>query len=76
MNAGKPSPKHSSHTPIIESARRTLLKPFRFFATGEDKPLLSDQREIDRLYKRYRIAVMTWITLGYGVAYTCRLGLY
>jgi OPA family sugar phosphate sensor protein UhpC-like MFS transporter len=47
----------------------------RFFATGEARPLLRDQREIDRLYRRNRIAVMLSITLGYGIAYTCRLGL-
>lgn len=47
----------------------------RYFATGPDRPLLSDQQEIDRLYRRKRIAIMTWITLGYGIAYTCRLGL-
>ncbi len=47
----------------------------RRFATGEDKPLLTDQREIDRLYRWNRISVMASITLGYGIAYTCRLGL-
>ena len=38
----------------------------RHFATGEDKPLLTDQREIDRLYRWNRISVMASITLGYG----------
>ena len=52
-----------------------MNNPFRFFATGADKPLLRDKRQIDRLYRRNRIAVMTSITLGYGVAYTCRIGL-
>jgi OPA family sugar phosphate sensor protein UhpC-like MFS transporter len=47
----------------------------RFFAAGEDKPLLHDTAQIDRLYRRHRIRVMLAITLGYGVAYTCRLGL-
>ena len=46
-----------------------------FFATGKDRPLLTDAKEIDRLYKRKRIFVMTAITLGYGIAYMCRLGL-
>ncbi|MBM3852430.1 MAG: MFS transporter [Verrucomicrobia bacterium] len=46
-----------------------------FFASGADRPPLSDRTEVDRLYRRYRIAVMTTITLGYGIAYTCRLGL-
>jgi OPA family sugar phosphate sensor protein UhpC-like MFS transporter len=47
----------------------------RYFAAGEDRPRLSDQSLIDRLYRRNRIAVMSSITLGYGIAYTCRLGL-
>lgn len=75
MDAGKPISERGNKTPAAVMVKRVALSPLRFFATGEDKPLLSDQREIDRLYKRYRISVMTWITLGYGVAYTCRLGL-
>ena len=47
----------------------------KFFATGADRPVLADKEEIDRLYHRHRLAVMTTITLGYGIAYTCRLGL-
>jgi MFS transporter, OPA family, sugar phosphate sensor protein UhpC len=47
----------------------------RFFATGEDRPLLTDTKQIDRLYRRNRVFVMTAITLGYGIAYMCRLGL-
>ncbi len=47
----------------------------KFFAVGEDKPLLEDQQETDSLYKRSRISVMLAITIGYGIAYTCRLGL-
>ncbi len=52
-----------------------MNKLLRYFAAGQDAPPLSNKSEIDRLYKRNRIAVMTSITLGYGVAYTCRLGL-
>ena len=48
---------------------------FRFFATGEDQPLLSDTREVDRIYKRNRKLILLAITVGYGIAYTCRLGL-
>jgi MFS transporter, OPA family, sugar phosphate sensor protein UhpC len=47
----------------------------RFFATGPDQPLRQDPREIDRLYRKCRIQVMLAITIGYGIAYTCRLGL-
>ena len=54
----------------------TLINRFiRFFASGEDKPLLTDQAEIDRRYRRHRLSVIFTITLGYGIAYTCRLGL-
>ena len=48
---------------------------FRFFAAGRDKPLIVDQGQIDRQYRRHRLAVIVAITLGYGIAYTCRLGL-
>jgi OPA family sugar phosphate sensor protein UhpC-like MFS transporter len=47
----------------------------RFYAVSEDKPLLEDKQEVDRLYKRFRVSVMLAITIGYGIAYTCRLGL-
>ena len=52
-----------------------MKNPFRFFTTGEDKPLLESQYEIDTLYKRYRLTIMLAITIGYGFAYTCRLAL-
>jgi OPA family sugar phosphate sensor protein UhpC-like MFS transporter len=47
----------------------------RFFAAGEDRPLIVDQGQIDRRYRRHRLAVILAMTLGYGIAYTCRLGL-
>jgi OPA family sugar phosphate sensor protein UhpC-like MFS transporter len=52
-----------------------MINPFRFWRTGKDKPLIQDQTEIDRLYKRNRISIMLAITLGYGFGYTCRLAL-
>lgn len=52
-----------------------MINPLRFFATGKDKPLIDDPQRIDKQYKRYRLSVMLTITLGYGFAYTCRLGL-
>ena len=51
------------------------MNPFRFLATGADKPLIEDQGVIDRLYKRHRVRIMLAITIGYGLAYTCRLAL-
>jgi OPA family sugar phosphate sensor protein UhpC-like MFS transporter len=47
----------------------------RVFAAGKDKPLLDDPAQIDHLYRRYRFSIMTATTLGYGLSYTCRLGL-
>lgn len=52
-----------------------MKNPLRFFATGENKPLLADKQLIDRLYRRNRLSIMMAITLCYGIAYTCRLGL-
>jgi MFS transporter, OPA family, sugar phosphate sensor protein UhpC len=48
---------------------------FAWLATGPDAPLVSDQSEIDRLYRRHRLRIMFAITIGYGIAYTCRLAL-
>ena len=48
---------------------------FQFFATGKDQPLLSNKQDIDRIYKRNRKLLLLAITVGYGIAYTCRLGL-
>lgn len=47
----------------------------QFFAKDEDKPLLQDPRQIDSLYKKYRMTVLLTTTLGYMFYYTCRLGL-
>lgn len=52
-----------------------MANPIRFFAAGEDSAPLTDAGKIDRLYRRNRISIMLAITLGYGIAYTCRLGL-
>lgn len=47
----------------------------KFFASGQDAPLIEDQSRVDALYKRHRWRIMVAITFGYGVAYTCRLAL-
>jgi OPA family sugar phosphate sensor protein UhpC-like MFS transporter len=46
-----------------------------FFSTGPDRPLLTNSAEVDRLYRRHRLRIMLAITVGYGIAYTCRLAL-
>lgn len=45
-----------------------------FFKTGEDKPLLNDENEINRIYKKKRWSIIISLILGYGFFYTCRLG--
>jgi OPA family sugar phosphate sensor protein UhpC-like MFS transporter len=52
-----------------------MNKLFRFFSTGNDRPVIQDKQIVDRLYRRNRIYVMLSISVGYGIAYTCRLGL-
>ncbi|HLT91448.1 MAG TPA: MFS transporter [Woeseiaceae bacterium] len=37
--------------------------------------MIEDRATIDRLYRTWRIRVLVAITLGYGLAYTCRLAL-
>jgi len=52
-----------------------MKKLLGFFVTSADQPLITDPQKIDKLYKRHRIAIMLSISVGYGIAYTCRLGL-
>jgi OPA family sugar phosphate sensor protein UhpC-like MFS transporter len=47
----------------------------KFFAKGEEKPLIKDQSVVNKLYKKYRLNIMLAVTIGYGFAYTCRLAL-
>jgi OPA family sugar phosphate sensor protein UhpC-like MFS transporter len=44
-------------------------------ATGPERPLLMDRSAISALYRKHRMRVLSAITLGYGLAYTCRLAL-
>jgi OPA family sugar phosphate sensor protein UhpC-like MFS transporter len=46
-----------------------------FFSTGPDRPPLTSAGEVDRLYKSHRLRILLAITVGYGLAYTCRLAL-
>ena len=52
-----------------------MRKLFRFFSAGEDKPTLEDPKLVDKLYRKNRMAIMLSISVGYGISYTCRLGL-
>lgn len=47
----------------------------RQLASGPDAAPLSDPEAVARLYRRHRLRVMLAITVGYGIAYTCRLAL-
>jgi OPA family sugar phosphate sensor protein UhpC-like MFS transporter len=51
------------------------MNPFRFLATGANMPPIQDQLLINKLYRRHRVRIMLAITIGYGIAYTCRLAL-
>jgi OPA family sugar phosphate sensor protein UhpC-like MFS transporter len=57
---------------VIGAAVRSLLAPL---SAGPDRTPIEDATEIDRLYRRHRVRIMVAITLGYGIAYTCRLAL-
>ena len=46
-----------------------------FLRSSPDRPLIADESAIDRLYRRHRLRIMLAITIGYGIAYTCRLAL-
>ncbi len=52
-----------------------MFNPIKFFATGKDQPVIQDQKIVDQLYRKQRFRIMMAITVGYGIAYTCRLAL-
>ncbi len=52
-----------------------MFNPIKFFATGKDQPVIQDQKIVDPLYRKQRFRIMIAITVGYGIAYTCRLAL-
>jgi MFS transporter, OPA family, sugar phosphate sensor protein UhpC len=47
----------------------------RALATGPETAPIQDRAQVDREFRRARWQVMTAITLGYGLIYTCRLSL-
>ena len=49
--------------------------PLRFFAPGPAALPIRDRAEVDRRYRQLRFSVGLTLLLGYGFAYTCRLGL-
>jgi OPA family sugar phosphate sensor protein UhpC-like MFS transporter len=51
---------------------RPLLAALR---TGPDLPPSADAAWVDREYRRQRVRIMLAITVGYAIAYTCRLAL-
>jgi MFS transporter, OPA family, sugar phosphate sensor protein UhpC len=62
-------------SPVIAEHKSWWRSMAGVFATGADQPVRGTQQEIDRAFRRKRLAVMLSITIGYGIAYTCRLGL-
>ncbi len=52
-----------------------MNKILRFFASGENIPVIDDVNKVDTLYKKHRFRIMMAVTVGYGIAYTCRLAL-
>jgi OPA family sugar phosphate sensor protein UhpC-like MFS transporter len=52
-----------------------LAKLVTFFKTGPDKPLITDQGMIKKIYEHKRWSVFISLVIGYGFFYTCRLSL-
>lgn len=52
-----------------------LNKIIDFYKTGNDKPLISDQSKIKKMYESKRWSVYISLILGYGFFYTTRLSL-
>ena len=50
-------------------------KFFRIWATGEDKPPITDEAKIQEMYKRKRRSVILSVVFGYGFFYIVRLTL-
>src|SRR3546814_9637596 len=53
--------------PLPLARGTTMSGLLSFFARGAEAPSITDQAEIDRLYRRHRFRVMVAITLGYGL---------
>jgi OPA family sugar phosphate sensor protein UhpC-like MFS transporter len=46
-----------------------------WLARGPDAAPLASAEAVDALYRRHRFRIMTAITLGYGLSYTCRVAI-
>ena len=46
---------------------------FSWWRTGEDKPLLSDESKIKKIFNHKRNSVLWSVVLGYGIFYIGRL---
>jgi OPA family sugar phosphate sensor protein UhpC-like MFS transporter len=47
----------------------------RALGPAPDVPALTDKAEVDRTFKDMRLRTIVALTFGYGMAYTCRLGM-
>ena len=55
------------------SFTRQILRPIsNYFATGPDKPLLEDRKQIGRIYEKKRRLAFASIIFGYSFFYVCR----
>ncbi len=52
-----------------------LARVVRWFATGPDRPQITDASLVRKIYERRRLRVLIWLVVGYGFFYTCRLSL-
>ena len=50
-----------------------LARVVRWFATGPDRPLITDASLVRKIYERRRLRVLIWLVVGYGFFYTCQL---
>lgn len=48
---------------------------FRWFLSGEEKPRITDQTLVKRMFKRARVQAVTAMIIGYGMYYVMRLTL-
>ncbi len=59
-------------SPLLGSG---AMGAFDWLKPGPDGEPLTDDTVIDARFRRAQVSVLTAVTLGYGSAYTCRLGL-